>query len=243
MEGLDEWGAGARRHAQGRVRPDRRRQARELGRQRPALRGLGDLPPEGLAGRPESDLRVADRAAGSARSSSAPTTAARPGSRSATSSPTTAMPGTHQWYDGTPHPWEFKRVWHLEPSLHRPRHGLRRRRGRGAVPLDRRRRDLARAAGPARPRLGPHVAARRGRHVPAHDPARPERTRSASSSRSRPPGAFRTDDGGETWQPINRGCVSRVASPIPTPKSATACTASRCTRRARTCCSCRSTGT
>ncbi len=27
------------------------------------------------------------------------------------------MPGTHQWYDGTPHPWEFKRVWHLEPSL------------------------------------------------------------------------------------------------------------------------------
>src|SRR3954453_23080978 len=27
------------------------------------------------------------------------------------------VPGTHQWYDGTPHPWEFKRVWHLEPSL------------------------------------------------------------------------------------------------------------------------------
>lgn len=26
--------------------------------------------------------------------------------------------GTHQWYDGTPHPWEFARVWHLEPSLH-----------------------------------------------------------------------------------------------------------------------------
>ncbi|MEJ2320616.1 MAG: exo-alpha-sialidase, partial [Gemmatimonadales bacterium] len=28
--------------------------------------------------------------------------------------------GTHQWYDGTPHPWEFKRVWHLEPSLDDP---------------------------------------------------------------------------------------------------------------------------
>ena len=27
------------------------------------------------------------------------------------------VPGTHQWYDGTPHPWEFKRVWHIEPSL------------------------------------------------------------------------------------------------------------------------------
>src|ERR1041385_8417033 len=24
--------------------------------------------------------------------------------------------GTHQWYDGTQHPWEFARVWHLEPS-------------------------------------------------------------------------------------------------------------------------------
>ena len=29
-------------------------------------------------------------------------------------------PGTHQWYDGTPHPWEFKRAWHLEPSLTDP---------------------------------------------------------------------------------------------------------------------------
>src|SRR5262245_30724437 len=27
-----------------------------------------------------------------------------------------SVPGTHQWYDGTPHPWEFKRVWHFEPS-------------------------------------------------------------------------------------------------------------------------------
>ncbi len=27
------------------------------------------------------------------------------------------VPGTHMWYDGTAHPWEFKRVWHLEPSL------------------------------------------------------------------------------------------------------------------------------
>src|SRR6188472_4391606 len=26
-------------------------------------------------------------------------------------------PGTHQWYDGTQHPWEFKRIWHFEPSL------------------------------------------------------------------------------------------------------------------------------
>src|SRR5580698_5503451 len=30
------------------------------------------------------------------------------------------VPGTHQWYDGTAHPWEFKRVWHVEPSLTNP---------------------------------------------------------------------------------------------------------------------------
>src|SRR3989304_465449 len=36
-------------------------------------------------------------------------------------SPETGRPlTTHQWYDGTPHPWEFKRVWHLEPSLTDP---------------------------------------------------------------------------------------------------------------------------
>src|ERR1039457_2184458 len=32
------------------------------------------------------------------------------------------IPGTHVWYDGTQHPWEFKRVWHLEPSLDDPDH-------------------------------------------------------------------------------------------------------------------------
>jgi hypothetical protein len=25
-------------------------------------------------------------------------------------------PGTHLWYDGTPRPFEFKRIWHVEPS-------------------------------------------------------------------------------------------------------------------------------
>src|SRR5689334_15714046 len=30
------------------------------------------------------------------------------------------VPGTHQWYDGSQHPWEFARVWHLEPSLTDP---------------------------------------------------------------------------------------------------------------------------
>src|SRR5947209_1122002 len=36
-------------------------------------------------------------------------------------SPETGKPlTTHQWYDGTQHPWQFKRVWHLEPSLSDP---------------------------------------------------------------------------------------------------------------------------
>ena len=36
-------------------------------------------------------------------------------------SPETGKPlTTHQFYDGTQHPWEFKRVWHLEPSLTDP---------------------------------------------------------------------------------------------------------------------------
>ena len=39
-----------------------------------------------------------------------------------TSSETGKPITTHQWYDGTQHPWEFKRVWHLEPSLHDPDH-------------------------------------------------------------------------------------------------------------------------
>src|SRR5947209_1108675 len=27
---------------------------------------------------------------------------------------------THKWYDNSDHPWDFKRVWHLEPSLDDP---------------------------------------------------------------------------------------------------------------------------
>jgi len=37
-----------------------------------------------------------------------------------TSSETGKPLTTHQWYDGTQHAWEFKRVWHLEPSLADP---------------------------------------------------------------------------------------------------------------------------
>src|SRR6266404_6276572 len=48
-----------RRYPKRRVRPHLGRQAHTLGRDGPALRRLGDVPPEGLAGGPEPDLRCA----------------------------------------------------------------------------------------------------------------------------------------------------------------------------------------
>ena len=85
--------------------------------------------------------------------------------------------GTHQWYDGTPHPWEFKRVWHLEPSLTDPdtvyagvEDAALFRSTDGAT-------DLAGTPRTARPRLRVPLAARRRWNVPAHDPAGSERPR------------------------------------------------------------------
>jgi hypothetical protein len=141
------------------------------------------------------------------------------------------VPGTHQWYDGTPHPWEFKRVWHLEPSLTDPDTvyagvedaALFRTTDGGQTWQE--------LPGCAHGK-GHRLAARRRRHVPAHDPARPERPAARIFIAISAAGAFRTDDGGETWKPINRGLKSE-GIPIPTPRSATACTASPCTRRGR----------
>ncbi len=84
------------------------------------------------------------------------------------------VPGTHQWYDGTPHPWEFKRVWHLEPSLTDPDTIYAGVEDAAIVPLHRRRPELARASGTARSRFGTALAAGRRRSVPAHDSSGPE---------------------------------------------------------------------
>ena len=108
----------------------------------PHFAGWETLPPERLAGRSQSHLRLADQRMVRTDSSSAPTTAAKPGisperrpesrprpvrrkppatNSSTTLSEKTGKPlTTHQFYDGTQHPWEFKRVWHLEPSLTDP---------------------------------------------------------------------------------------------------------------------------
>ncbi len=117
------------------------------------------------------------------------------------------VPGTHQWYDGTPHPWEFARVWHLEPSLSDPDtvyagvedaalfrstdgggswHELSGLRGHGS-------------GASWSPGAGGMCL-----HTILLDPSDPQRIFVAISSA----GAFRTDDGGTTWRPINRGLKS-----------------------------------
>ena len=133
-------GSSSGRHPQGRVRPDRRRRAEGLEGRRSALRGLGGVPPEGLA-RPTPTASARRQSTGwfgqlIQRSDDGGSDLGR---RSGNEFTYAGVPGTHQWYDGTPHPWEFARVWHLEPSLTDPDTVLRRRRGRRAVPVGRRR--------------------------------------------------------------------------------------------------------
>jgi photosystem II stability/assembly factor-like uncharacterized protein len=115
--------------------------------------------------------------------------------------------GTHQWYDGTPHPWEFKRVWHLEPSLTDPDTvyagvedaALFRSTDGGATWHE--------MSGLRKHGSGPHWQPGAGGmclHTIILDPSNSQRMYIAISAA----GAFRTDDGGETWQPINRGLRS-----------------------------------
>jgi photosystem II stability/assembly factor-like uncharacterized protein len=130
-------------------------------------------------------------------------------------SPETGKPlTTHQWYDGTQHPWEFKRVWHLEPSLTDPDtvyagvedaalfrstdggenwHELSGLRGHGTGP------NWMPGAGGM------------GLHTIILDRTNLNRMYIAISAA----GAFRSDDGGTTWKPINKGLVSNFM-PNPT---------------------------
>jgi photosystem II stability/assembly factor-like uncharacterized protein len=115
--------------------------------------------------------------------------------------------GTHQWYDGTPHPWEFKRVWHLEPSLTEAEtvfagveDAALFRSGDGGA-------SWAEVAGLRKHGSGPAWQPGAGGmclHTIILDPVNAGRMYVAISAA----GSFRTDDGGETWRPINRGLVS-----------------------------------
>src|SRR5581483_11322429 len=131
-------------------------------------------------------------------------------------SPETGTPlTTHQWYDGTQHPWEIKRVWHIEPSLTAPDtvytgvedaalfrttdggknwHELSGLRGHGTGPQW-----MPGAGG-------------MGLHTILLDRQNPNRMYVAISAA----GAFRTDDAGKSWKPINQGLISQF---IPDPKA------------------------
>src|SRR3982075_1424327 len=115
--------------------------------------------------------------------------------------------GTHQWYDGTHHPWESARVWHIEPSLtdrYTVYAGVEDAALFRTVDGGRTWHELSglreHASGPSwQPGAGGVCL-----HTILQDPSNPERIFIAISAA----GAFRTDDGGQTWQPINHGLHS-----------------------------------
>ena len=121
--------------------------------------------------------------------------------------------GTHKWYDGTQHPWEFKRIWHLEPSLTDPDcvyagaedAALFRTVDGGKTWQEFS--SLRQAKG----HLWQPGAGGMGLHTILLDPSDPKRIYIAISAA----GAFRTDDGGVTWKPINRGLKSQYELPDP----------------------------
>ncbi len=121
--------------------------------------------------------------------------------------------GTHQWYDGTPHPWEFKRVWHLEPSLTDPDTvfaGVEDAAMFKTVDGGKSWKEL--------PGLRNHTTGSKWQpgagglclHTILIDPSNHARMFIAISAA----GAFRTDDGAATWKPINKGLYSKY---IPEP--------------------------
>jgi hypothetical protein len=122
---------------------------------------------------------------------------------------------THQWYDGTAHPWEFKRVWHLEPSITDPdicyagvEDAALFRTSDGAKTWQ----ELPGLRGHGTGIKWQPGAGGLGLHTILLDPANPDRIYVAISSA----GAFRTDDAGTSWKPINQGLHSEY---IPDPKA------------------------
>ncbi|OLC47766.1 MAG: hypothetical protein AUH80_04475 [Chloroflexi bacterium 13_1_40CM_4_65_16] len=117
--------------------------------------------------------------------------------------------GTHTWYDGSPHPWEFKRVWHIEPSLSDPEMiyagvedaALFASRDGGST--------WAEMPGLRTHETAPSWAPGAGGlclHTIVIDPTNPDRVFIAISAA----GVFRSEDAGKSWQPANRGLRSNT---------------------------------
>ena len=119
--------------------------------------------------------------------------------------------GKHLWYDGTPHPWEFKRVWHLEPSLTDPDTvyagvedaALFRTTDGGHTW-----KELS-SLRSAKGHLWQPGAGGMGLHTILLDKTNPKRIFVAISAA----GVFRSDDDGKTWRPVNRGLKTAFELP------------------------------
>jgi len=125
------------------------------------------------------------------------------------------VPGTHQWYDGTPHPWEFKRVWHLEPSHTDPDTVYAGVEDAAIFRTTDGGKSWNELSGLRKHGSGPHWQPGAGGmclHTIVIDPSNQNRIYIAISSA----GAFRTDDAGVTWKPINQGLRSEY---IPDPNA------------------------
>ncbi len=125
-----------------------------------------------------------------------------------TSAETGAPLTTHQFYDGTQHPWEFKRVWHLEPSLTDPETVYAGIEDAAIFRSTDGARSWQEMPGLRGHGTGPYWQPGAGGmclHTIILDRSDPGRMYIAISAA----GAFRTDDGGQTWKPINRGLRSQ----------------------------------
>ena len=122
---------------------------------------------------------------------------------------------THQFYDGTQHPWEFKRVWHLEPSLNDPDTVYAGVEDAALFRSNDGGKNWKELSGLRGHGTGPKWQPGAGGmclHTIVLDPTNPKRIYVAISAA----GAFRSDDEGETWKPINRGLKSQY---IPSPEA------------------------
>jgi len=117
------------------------------------------------------------------------------------------VPGTHQWYDGTPHSWEFAKVWHLEPSLSDPEVVYAGVEDAALFRSDDGGESWRELSGLRGHGSGPYWQPGAGGlclHTILQHPGDPSRLTVAISAA----GAFRTDDAGATWRPVNRGLRS-----------------------------------
>jgi photosystem II stability/assembly factor-like uncharacterized protein len=115
--------------------------------------------------------------------------------------------GTHQWYDGTLRPWEFTRVWHFEPSLTDPDTVYAGIQDAALFRSTDGGQNWQELAGLRKHDTGPSWAPGAGGmclHTIIQDPTNAQRMYVGISAA----GAFRTDDGGQSWKPITKGLKS-----------------------------------